>query len=163
MSAEQFVALADFQDGTSSAAGQGAFRPEPRFPLSDDDAAGAGNVLGQPPDDSMLGMIRRPPARAGRAGAWAVVVTYADDGYVSDEDASKIDYKDMLADMQKQTREENTPRKEAGYERGPGRLGGAARCDAATKKLYWARELAFQGNPGHTPTTTSALLAATAT
>jgi len=78
-------------------------------------------------------------------------INFPDDGYVSDEDASKIDYKEMLADMQKETREENAQRKEAGYET-VDLIGWAVppRYDAASKKLYWARELAFQGNDGHT-------------
>ncbi|AVY65127.1 DUF2167 domain-containing protein [Xanthomonas translucens] len=154
MSAEQFVASLHFQDGhieVPQAKVHFDLNHDFRYLGKDDARQLLETYWGNPPDDSMLGMIVPRQPALDEQGSWAVVVTYADDGYVSDEDASKIDYKNMLADMQKQTREENTPRKEAGYE-SVDLLGWAVppRYDAATKKLYWARELAFQGNPGHT-------------
>ncbi|KTF40417.1 DUF2167 domain-containing protein [Xanthomonas translucens] len=154
MSAEQFVASLHFQDGhieVPQAKVHFDLNHDFRYLGKDDARQVLETYWGNPPDDSMLGMIVPRQPALDEQGSWAVVVTYADDGYVSDEDASKIDYKNMLADMQKQTREENTPRKEAGYE-SVDLLGWAVppRYDAATKKLYWARELAFQGSPGHT-------------
>ncbi len=85
------------------------------------------------------------------ADSWAVVVTYADDGYVSDDDAAKIDYSALLAKMQKGTAEDNTERRAQGY--GTVDLLGWAvppRYDATSKKLYWAKELRFDGNQQHT-------------
>ncbi len=59
-------------------------------------------VWDNPPDDRVLGMI--VPARQYRDlfkdGAYAVVVTYRDDGYVSDKNEADIDYDKMLRDMQ---------------------------------------------------------------
>lgn len=108
-------------------------------------------LWGNPPDDSVLGML--VPDEDGLVGehSWAVVLTYSDDGYVSDEDAAKIDYDDLLKDMQKEMVNENATREDAGY----GRLdliGWATppRYDASSKKLHWAKELAFDGNAEHT-------------
>lgn len=108
-------------------------------------------LWGNPEDDSVLGMV--VPTRPGldEAGSWAVVVTYDDEGYVSDEDASKIDYDALLKDMQDGTREANAEREKAGYGR-VDLVGWAVppRYDASSKKLYWAKELAFNGEPTHT-------------
>ena len=78
--------------------------------------------------------------------AWAVVLTYIDDGHVDDSDARKIDYAEMLEDMQKSARDENPERQKAGY----GTLdivgwASAPRYDDVSHKLYWAKELKFNG------------------
>jgi uncharacterized membrane-anchored protein len=36
--------------------------------------------------------------------AWAINITYAEEGYVKDEDADKINYDDLLTNMQDQIR-----------------------------------------------------------
>jgi len=80
---------------------------------------------------------------------WAVVVTFVDEGYVTDEDAAKIDYNDMLKDMQKATRDENEDRIKEGY---PAiELMGWAEpphYDASSHKLYWAQDLQFKKSNG---------------
>lgn len=79
-------------------------------------------------------------------GGWAVVLSYIDDGHVDDSDARKIDYGELMADMKKSTRERNEEREKAGY--GRVELVGWAtepRYDAATHKMYWAKELDFGG------------------
>ncbi|KQY49300.1 hypothetical protein ASD14_14620 [Lysobacter sp. Root494] len=114
-------------------------------------AADARKVLedlwGNPPDDSVLGMIVPKGRGVLDDSGWAVVVTYSDEGYVSDEDAAKIDYDDMLKEMQDADKEDNEARKEAGY---PAlHLVGWAEpphYDAASKKLYWAKELKGEGS-----------------
>jgi uncharacterized membrane-anchored protein len=78
---------------------------------------------------------------------WAVVLSYVDDGHVDDSDARKIDYKDLMSDMKKSTREDNEEREKAGY--GKVELVGWAtepRYDAGTHKMYWAKELDFGGS-----------------
>lgn len=119
------------------------------------EAADARRVLeqlwGNPPDESVLGLVV-PEGRGLREDdGWAVVVTYSDDGHVSDAEAARIDYDGLLADMQQGTREENKARKEAGY-RGIELVGWAEppHYDADAKKLYWAKELAFEGSPSRT-------------
>jgi uncharacterized membrane-anchored protein len=152
--ARALVASLQWKDGEVAVQGAKA-----RMKLSEDfrylDAADARKVLenlwGNPPDESVLGMVV-PKGRGVLAdNSWAVVVTNSDEGYVSDEDAAKIDYADLLKDMQKDTRDENEARKEAGYDT-VDLLGWAAppRYDAASKKLYWAKKLQFEGNQGQT-------------
>ncbi|MEN5208064.1 DUF2167 domain-containing protein [Stenotrophomonas terrae] len=154
MSAEQFEQSLQFRSGQIEV-------PEARahFNLDGDfrflDKADARRVLedmwGNPPDDSVLGLIVPRSPGLTEPESWAVVVTWSDDGYVSDEDASKIDYDDLLTTMQTDTRESNPEREKAGY--GTLDLVGWAvppRYEAGSKKLYWARELAFNNQPDHT-------------
>ena len=110
-------------------------------------ARDAGTVIyklwGNPPGEDPLGML--VPENCDLLGdCWAVILTFQEDGYVKDDDAAKIDYDALLADMQKQTRDANKERQEKGY---PAMelLGWAAtpRYDQATHKLYWAKKLRF--------------------
>ncbi len=74
--------------------------------------------------------------------SWAVTVRFEDDGYVSDEDAAKIDFTALLKDMKEGTAENNKLREQEGYPR-IDLIGWATppRYDATAKKLYWAKEL----------------------
>ena len=100
---------------------------------------------GNPPDDRVLGMLL--PSGISPFDfekGWGVVVTYADEGYVSDKEANKIDFDKMLKDMQRGTIEANKTREEAGYE--TIELVGWATSphyDSAEHKLYWAEEIKF--------------------
>ena len=83
---------------------------------------------------------------------WGVVVTEDQDGHVSDSDAAKLNYTQLMRDMQAATREHNAEREAAGY--GAVDLIGWAdepRYDAKAHKMYWAKELAFADsqNPVH--------------
>ena len=119
------------------------------------DAADAQKVLselwGNPPDDEVLGML--VPVSAPLSDpkkSWAVVITHENEGYVSDKDAAGIDYDAMLKEMQEGTAEANAERKRLGYPEV--RLVGWAtkpHYDASTNKLYWAKELAFDGGREH--------------
>jgi uncharacterized membrane-anchored protein len=82
---------------------------------------------------------------------WAVFLTYDDDGHIDDSDAAEINYDDMLKDMQAGTEDHNDARKEAGFE-AVHLVGWAEKphYDVASKKLYWAKELDFEGSPSHT-------------
>jgi len=130
-----------------------------RFNLNDNfrylGAADARKVLedlwGNPPDDSVLGMIVPKGRGVLDDSGWAVVVTYSEEGYVSDEDAAKIDYAEMLKEMKEADKEDNAARKEAGYA-AIELLGWAEppHYDAASKKLYWAKELQGEGSQHRT-------------
>lgn len=107
-------------------------------------------LWGNPPDDSVLGMVVPASVPLDDEHAWAVVLTEADDGHVSDEDAAKTDYPKLLKQMQEATEDENEDRKKAGYS--ALHLVGWAEpphYDAASKKLYWARELAAGARDQH--------------
>lgn len=108
------------------------------------------DLWGNPPDDEVLGMLVPDDAGLESEHSWAVLLTYSDDGHVSDEDASKIDYAKMLQDMQQEALDSNAARKEAGFE--TVRLVGWAlppSYDASTRKLHWAKELDFEGTRQH--------------
>jgi uncharacterized membrane-anchored protein len=108
-------------------------------------------LWGNPPDDHIIGLIVPTGVSLLNDNAWATLVTYVDDGHVSDEDAAKTDYDKLLAQMKEGTQSENEERKKAGYEEIQ-LIGWAAppRYDAQGKKLYWARELAASGHSTHT-------------
>ena len=82
---------------------------------------------------------------------WAVIVTYEEDGHIDDSDAKHIDYDDMLEDMKEGTEDNNKARKDAGYE-AVHLVGWAEKphYDSAAKKLYWAKELKFEGAQANT-------------
>lgn len=106
---------------------------------------------GNPPDDSVLGLLVPDDSQLGMDHSWAVVVTYSDEGYVSDEEAAKMDFDAMLKQMQQDTLDANADRKQAGY--GAVELVGWAqppRYDAVGKRIHWAKELAFDGEQDHT-------------
>lgn len=106
---------------------------------------------GNPPGDKPLGMIVPAGINPLDDAGWGVVVTFIGDGYVNDDKAGEIDYDELLRQMQKDTRDENPDRLRQGY-RALELVGWAARphYDAATHKLYWARELAeVGGGPVH--------------
>jgi len=126
-------------------------KPGFRFLGHDDARKVLEQYWGNPPDDSVLGLLVPDDSQLGMDHSWAVVVTYSDEGYVSDEEAAKMDFDAMLEEMQQATLDANEERKQAGY--GTVELVGWAqppRYDAASKRIHWAKELAFDGEQGHT-------------
>lgn len=108
-------------------------------------------LWGNPDSDDVLGMLIPSNVSLTSRESWAVVLTYSDDGHVSDDEAAKIDYSQLLKEMQETTQANNEERKEAGY---PGitLVGWAEQphYDQATHKLYWAKRLMFEGDPEET-------------
>ncbi len=109
-------------------------------------------IWNNPPavSDGVLGMLL-PAVKLPIDNTWGAVVTFADDGFVSDADAEKIDYAELLRTMKQSTDESNDSREKAGF----GRIrlvGWAAQpyYDAVAKKLHWAKELEFNGRADHT-------------
>ncbi|MBC8067730.1 MAG: DUF2167 domain-containing protein, partial [Deltaproteobacteria bacterium] len=96
-----------------------------------------GNPL---PEVAPLGMIVPRGVNPLTPQGWAVVITYADDGHVDDDDAEDIDYDDLLAEMRSSDAEDNAARRSLGLQE-LNLVGWAAppRYDAATRRLYWAR------------------------
>lgn len=150
----EFVASLEFRGGEIAVPGADArFRFDDQFRyLEQEDARRVLEQLwGNPPDDTVLGLVVPRGRGLLDDNGWAVVVTYSDDGYVSDEDAAAIDYDELLAEMKEGTRDGNDARQEAGYE-AIELIGWAEppRYDAASNKLYWAKELEFGGSDQHT-------------
>jgi uncharacterized membrane-anchored protein len=153
-SQEDFLKSLQYQSGAVSITEAKAklnLKPGYRFLAQADARRVLEDFWGNPPDESVLGLIIPDSAPLSDDHSWAVVVTYSDEGYVSDEDASKTDYAELLKTMQSDTVASNEARKEQGYE--PIILVGWAetpRYDAASKRLYWAKELSFGGEKTNT-------------
>lgn len=126
--------------------------PEEFYFLNGTDAATVlVDIWGNPPDQSVMGMLFPTRFSPIDYDAWAVSIEYAEDGHVSDTDAANIDYDELLEGMQKDIRRSNSDRIDAGYQ--PIELVGWAEpphYDAASKKLYWAKEVRFGEDPDTT-------------
>ena len=152
---KQFISGLHFKSGTVSVPKAGAtlkLAPEYRYLESEDAQKVLEQLWGNPPDSDVLGLILPSGEKSLTDDAsWAVVVTYSDDGHVSDEDAAKTDYTKLLKEMQEGTRDSNKERKKQGYPT-VDLIGWAAppRYDQASSKLYWAKELSFEGSAEHT-------------
>ena len=109
-------------------------------------------LWGNPPSEvKPLGLLIPAGMTPLSTNCWVVTIDYNEDGYVKDDDASKINYDDLLNKMQKGVAEANKERQKAGYPT-VDLLGWAAtpHYDAATHKLYWAKKLKFEGEEGET-------------
>lgn len=151
---EKFEASLNYQTGEIDLPGGKASLsvPENYYYLSPQDTKRVlEEAWGNPEGELTLGMLFPQEYRVLDSASWGVTIEYANDGYVSDEDAGDIDYDDLLSSMQADTREENKWRTENGYE--AIELVGWAQqpyYDASTHKLYWAKELQFGDSANHT-------------
>ena len=99
-------------------------------------------IWGNPPDDSTQGAIVSAEVDLFSDTAWAVFLTYTDDGHVDDSDAREIDYEELLETMKEGVKSGNEQRKKLGYP--TMELVGWAEpphYDEGAKKLYWAKEI----------------------
>lgn len=92
---------------------------------------------------SLLGMVVKEDYTV-YSDEWAFVVTFDESGYVKDEDADKINYDELLKDIQKSEEEDNKERVKQGYA-GAHLLDWAVRpyYDKDKKILHWAKKLQF--------------------
>lgn len=98
---------------------------------------------GNPPQET-LGMIFPDSVNPYFADGWGIVLSYEEDGHIEDEDAADIDYDELLESLREDAIASSEERRELGY--GGYSLVGWAESpyyDQETKKLYWAKELAF--------------------
>jgi uncharacterized membrane-anchored protein len=113
---------------------------------SDDTRTFLTRIWENPPSaaSGALGMLLPTDLNPLSAEGWAVVISYDKSGYVSDDDAEKIDYSNLLREMQEAVRQASAERVKQGYE--SYELVGWARqpyYDRREKKLYWAKRLRF--------------------
>ncbi|HUB86946.1 MAG TPA: DUF2167 domain-containing protein [Verrucomicrobiae bacterium] len=121
------------------------------------DSTDAATVLvklwGNPPSQSqgILGLLMPADQTPLDPDCWVVTIEYDADGYVKDTDAGKINYDDLLKQMQSDMNQVNQERQKNGYPTIQ-LVDWAAppRYDAATHKLYWAKDLKFEGEPADT-------------
>jgi uncharacterized membrane-anchored protein len=100
------------------------------------------DLWGNPPQSAkdLLGMVVPAGEDLVSGNSWAIVLTFKEDGYISDKDADKIDYNDLLAQLKEGSKQSNEARQAAGY--GSMELTGwavAPRYDKDCKVLYWAK------------------------
>jgi uncharacterized membrane-anchored protein len=145
---QEFVSSLNYQDGLIELPGGLATLqvPDNFYYLSPNDAErvlseGWGNV---PSDELPLGMLFPARYHPMADESWGVTIDYEDDGYVSDKDAHKIKYDDVLSEMKSDTEASSAWRVENGYE-AIELIGWAAApfYDEAGKKIHWAKELRF--------------------
>lgn len=106
------------------------------------------DLWGNPPSEGsdLLGLVVPAGEDLADPNSWAVVINFEEAGYVSDEDAGKINYNDLLSELQKATIEANKERQSQGYE--SMELKGWAvppRYDQEKKVMYWAKDLQIAG------------------
>ena len=104
-----------------------------------------------PVDSAVLGML--VPSNRGVLDdkGWAFVITYADIGYVKDDDAADINYDDLLKEMKEDVDATNTERVKLGFEK-VNLIGWAATpfYDKQLSTLHWAKEVKFGESPSNT-------------
>jgi uncharacterized membrane-anchored protein len=103
------------------------------------------------PDETVIGLVMPPDPPTGEESTWAIIVSYVDDGYVSDDDASSIDFNALLAEMQSDARKSADDLRAQGYASAE-LLNWAEppHYDPVGKKLYWAQRLLFDGDTAAT-------------
>lgn len=149
-----FLASLDFQSGVIELPG-GIARldmPEAYVYLNPQDADRLlSEGWGNPPGTESLGMILPADISPFEYEGWGVVIQHVSDGYISDEDAHDIDYDELLKSMQADQVEENEIREQEGYP-SIDFVGWAEtpHYDAQEHKLYWARNLKFEGTTENT-------------
>jgi len=112
------------------------------------DAAEARKVVvdlwGNPPQQAsdLMGMVVPGGESLENPDSWAIVVSFSEDGYVSDKDADEIDYNDLLSQLKEGNRQANEALEGQGF---PSlELVGWAvppRYDKQNKVLHWAKQL----------------------
>jgi uncharacterized membrane-anchored protein len=109
------------------------------------------DLWGNPPQNGILGMIFPESGGPMGKGSYAFVITYDGSGFVKDDDADKINYDELLKDLQKEEVEENKERVKQGYE-AINMIGWASKpfYDKTNKVLHWAKNLHFTGQDENT-------------
>lgn len=109
------------------------------------------NIWQNPPNPKVLGMIFPENGGPLADSNYAFVITYVEEGHVDDKDAAKMNYTDLLKDMQSGEAEANKERLKNGYP-SVHIVGWAAEpfYDQSNKRLHWAKEIEFGGEETHT-------------
>jgi uncharacterized membrane-anchored protein len=108
-------------------------------------------VWGNPARTGILGMILPEKSSVMDDESYAFIITYDDMGFVKDDDADKINYDDMLKELQKDEVEENKSREAQGFQ-AVHIVGWASKpfYDKTNKVLHWAKNIQFVGNDENT-------------
>jgi uncharacterized membrane-anchored protein len=108
-------------------------------------------LWGNPPENvkNILGMIFPADTDPFTDGSYSFVVEFEEMGYVKDDDAEKIDYKEMLKNIQADEKATNEERTKNGYST-IHVVGWAQQpfYDKTNKVLHWAKEIKFGDSEG---------------
>lgn len=155
MTAEEFEAKLGYQTGSINLAGGLATLnlPESFRYIGPEGSKRLLTAWGNPPGaaEGVLGMLIPAGLSPLTEEGWGIIITFDGDGYVNDDDAATIDYAKMLKEMQEGEAANNEARKKEGFQ--SVHLVGWAEppsYDRAAHKMYWAKELAFEGSEHHT-------------
>ena len=110
------------------------------------------DLWGNPPSgEAPLGLLMPESNNATSPGGYAFIVSFQSLGYVKDDDASKINYEDLLKDMKKSSEEENLERQKLNLS-ALNLVGWAAKpyYDKDRKILHWAKEYNVPGEEENT-------------
>jgi uncharacterized membrane-anchored protein len=102
-------------------------------------------LWGNPKGENLtMGLILPENQGVMNQGGYVFNIQYDEIGHVEDDDADDVDYDELLAEMQKETVEENKERQTAGYEP-VSIVDWAAKpfYDKDRKILHWAKEIKF--------------------
>ena len=116
------------------------------------DSQGARKVVvdlwGNPPEQGsdVLGMVVPAGETLENPNSWAIVISFSEDGHVSDGDADEINYGELLSQMQAADKESNEARKAQGFET-MDLVGWAVplHYDKEHKVLHWAKQFKVEG------------------
>lgn len=106
-------------------------------------------LWGNPPDSSVSGMLfPEDNSPVSENFKYAIVITYNNEGYISDDEADDIDYEDLLVEIKKSIDEEKFERQKNGYPTYT-LIGWAMKpfYDKENKVLHWAKEVKFDDTP----------------
>lgn len=153
MTAEEFEAKLGYQTGNVELPGGMATIHLPasfRFIGEEGSKRLLVKAWGNPPEtaEDVLGMLIPTATSPVSDSGWGIVITYDEDGYVTDSGAAAIDYTAMLAQMQEGVKKANEERRKQGFEE-VALIGWAEPpyYDREAHKMYWAKELAFSDSP----------------
>ncbi len=109
------------------------------------------DIWGNPQDDDIVGILFPEKSDPLEEGSFAFVISYDEMGFVKDEDADKINYDDLLKEMQSGESEVNAMRAKQNF---PSihlvKWAANPFYDKEKKALHWAKELQFGEQKGHT-------------
>lgn len=106
------------------------------------------DLWNNPLDKEVMGMIVKDSFSLMHLGEWVFVVSYQEDGFVKDDDADKINYDDLLKQIQEDEKQNNEERQKEGFD-AIHLLGWASTpyYDKDRKVLHWAKKIQFGTDP----------------
>jgi uncharacterized membrane-anchored protein len=109
------------------------------------------DIWGNPPGQQTLGMLFPENLGPLDSASYAFNISFDEMGYVKDDDADKINYAEMMTQLQKDSDEENKKRAKEGYQ-AISFIGWASTpyYDKDHKILHWAKELKVGEFPENT-------------